>query len=300
MQGRQRAWRGFYPPSQGLLIPKAYGPFRLFRLPSFGRDGTARQGAGNTRTVRVNEFIAMHGFANPARFLRLARWLTPLLLGLGLVIAFGALAWGLFVVPPDQLQGQTVRIMFIHVPCAWLGMAGWSTIAVSSIVELVWRHPLSAIAARAAAVPGAAFTALCLITGSIWARPTWGTWWVWDGRLTSFLILLFLYFGYIALAGAAQRDAAAGGGASRVTAIFGLVGAINIPIINRSVVWWNSLHQPASITFGKSAIDPAFLWPLLVAALGFSCIFGGVVLARMRTLLAQIQAEARLRRKAMA
>jgi heme exporter protein C len=182
-------------------------------------------------------------------------------------------------------------------------MAGWSTIAISSIVELVWRHPLAGIAARAAAVPGAVFTALGLITGSIWGRPTWGTWWVWDGRLTSFLILLFLYFGYIALSDAAQRDAGAGGpgagGAGRVAAIFGLVGAINIPIINRSVVWWNSLHQPPSITMGKSAIDGTYLWPLLIAALGFSLVYGGVVLARMRMLLAEIQTEARLRRKAL-
>jgi heme exporter protein C len=236
----------------------------------------------------------MHGFANPARFLRLARWLTPLLLVSGLVLAAGALAWGLWRVPPDRLMGDTVRILFIHVPSAWLGMAGWTTIAVASLTELVWRHPLAAIAARAAATPGAFFTAICLVTGSIWARPTWGTWWVWDGRLTSMLVLLFLYFGYIALADATQRD----GGNSRVTAIFGLVGAINIPIINRSVVWWNSLHQPASITIGKSAIDPAFLWPLLVATLGFSLIFGGVVLARMRAILANVQAEARLRRKA--
>ncbi len=242
----------------------------------------------------------MHGFANPARFLRLARWLMPLLLICGILLASGALAYGLLIAPADRLMGETVRILYIHVPAAWLGMAGWSTIAIASLVELVWRHPLAGIAARAAAVPGAAFTAICLATGSIWARPTWGAWWVWDGRLTSFLVLLFLYFGYIALAGAAQKDAAAGGGASRITAIFGLVGAVNIPIINRSVVWWNSLHQPASITLGKSAIDPAFLWPLLIAALGFSLIFGGVILARMRTLLADIQAEARLRRKAMA
>jgi heme exporter protein C len=178
-------------------------------------------------------------------------------------------------------------------------MAGWTTIAVASLVELVWRHPLAALAARAAAVPGCVFTAICLVTGSIWARPTWGTWWVWDGRLTSFLVLLFLYFGYLALADAAQRQSASGsGGGSRILAIYGLVGAINIPIINRSVVWWNSLHQPPSITMGKSAIDPAFLWPLLIAMLGFSCLFGGVILARMRTLLAGIQAEARLRRKA--
>jgi len=239
----------------------------------------------------------MHGFANPARFLRIARWLTPLFLISGVIVAAAALAWGLFMAPPDRLMGETVRILFIHVPSAWLGMAGWTTLAVASLVELVWRHPLAGIAARAAAAPGAVFTALCLITGSIWGRPAWGTWWVWDGRLTSMLVLLFLYFGYLALADATRRD---GGGSGRVAAIFGLVGAINIPIINRSVVWWNSLHQPASITLGKSTIDAAFLWPLLIATIGFSLIFGGVVLARMRAILAVIQAEARLRRKAMA
>jgi len=220
------------------------------------------------------------------------------LLGVGMLLAGGALLYGLFFAPADRLMGETVRILYIHVPMAWLGMAGWTTIAIASLVELVWRHPLAGVAARAAAVPGATFTAICLLTGSIWARPTWGTWWVWDGRLTSFLILLFLYFGYIALAGAAQKDAVQGGGSSRICAIFGLVGAINIPIINRSVVWWNSLHQPPSITLGKSTIDPAFLWPLLIAAVGFSCIFGGVMLARMRGLLADIQYESRMRRKA--
>lgn len=239
----------------------------------------------------------MHAYANPARFLRIARWLTPSLLLAGLIVTALALLQGLLRVPPDRLQGETVRILFIHVPTAWLGMAGWMTIAVASLVELVWRHPLAGIAAQAAAVPGALFTAVCLATGSIWGRPTWGTWWVWDGRLTSMLVLLFLYFGYIALADAAARQ---GGGRARVTAIFGLVGAINVPIINRSVVWWNSLHQPASITMGGSSIDVSYLAPLLVATLGFSFIFGGVVLARMRALLAEQQAEARLRRKAMA
>ncbi len=238
----------------------------------------------------------MHGFANPARFLRIARWLTPLLLLSGIVIAGAALVWGLWRVPPDQLQGETVRILFIHVPSAWLGMGGWTALAIASLVELVWRHPLSGIAARAIALPGAVYTAICLANGSLWGRPAWGSWWVWDGRLTSMLILLFLYFGYMALADAAQRD---GQGSSRVAAIFGLVGAINVPIINRSVVWWNSLHQPPSITMGKSAIDPAFLWPLLAATIGFSLIFGGVVLARMRAILADIQADARLRRMAM-
>lgn len=237
----------------------------------------------------------MHGFANPKRFLSLASWLTPLLLVSGLVIAGGALAWGVTSVSPDRLMGETVRILFVHVPTAWLGMGGWTAIAISSAVFLIWRHPLAALAARAAAVPGAVFTAICLATGSIWGRPTWGTWWEWDGRLTSMLVLLFLYFGYLALAQAAERE----GISPRIPAIFGLVGAINIPIINRSVVWWNSLHQPPSITVGKSAIDPEFLVPLLVAVIGFSLLFGGVVLARMRALLADTQAEARLRRKAL-
>lgn len=237
----------------------------------------------------------MHGLANPKRFLTIARWLTLPLLAGGLIVAAGALAWGLLQVPPDRLMGETVRILFIHVPAAWLGMAGWSAIAVASIVYLVWRHPLAAIAARAAALPGLVFTLVCLATGSIWGRPTWGTWWVWDGRLTSMLVLAFLYLAYIALSQAAARE----GVSARIPAIFGILGAINIPIINRSVVWWNSLHQPPSITMGRSAIDAEFLVPLLIAAAGFSLLFGGVVLARMRALLAETQAEARLRRRAL-
>ena len=237
----------------------------------------------------------MHGFANPRRFLALARRLTPILVGVGLAASTAAILWGLIAVPPDRLMGETVRILFLHVPAAWLGMGGWSAIAISSLVFLVWRHPLAALAARAAALPGLVFTVICLVTGSIWGRPTWGTWWVWDGRLTSMLVLAFLYLAYIALAQAAERE----GVSPRIPAIFGLLGAINIPIINRSVVWWNSLHQPPSITMGKSAIDAEFLVPLLVGVVGFSLLFGGVVLARMRALLADIQAEARLRRKAM-
>jgi heme exporter protein C len=237
----------------------------------------------------------MHGFANPTRFLRLARWLTPLCLLLGLALASGVLVYGLLFAPAERLQGETARILFVHVPSAWLGMAGWTTIAVASFVELVWRHPLAALAARAAAVPGAVFTAMGLVTGSIWGRPAWGTWWVWDGRLTSFLVLLFLYFGYIALAGALDRE----GGNGRIAAIFGLVGAVNIPIIHYSVLWWNSLHQPPSISTAGSSMAGEYLWGMLLGAVGFSFLFGGVVLARMRALLAEAQAEARLRRKAM-
>ena len=239
----------------------------------------------------------MHGFANPARFLRIARWLTPLLLVSGLIMAGGALWWGVFQAPADELQGDTVRILYLHVPTAWLGMAGWMAIAAASLTELVWRHPLAGIAARACAAPGAVFTAICLVTGSLWGRPAWGAWWVWDGRLTSMLVLLFLYFGYMALASAADAD---GQGDNRIPAIFGLVGAVNIPIIHYSVLWWNSLHQPPSITMGKSAMAAEFLIPLLVSTLGFSLLFGGVVLTRMRARLANAQAEARLRRKAMA
>jgi len=238
----------------------------------------------------------MHGFANPARFLRIARWLTPLALASGLILTAASLGWGVLVGPADELQGETVRILYLHVPTAWLGMAGWMAIAGASLVELVWRHPLAAVAARAVAVPGATFTALCLATGSIWGRPAWGAWWVWDGRLTSMLVLLFLYFAYIALSSAAQDD---GPGGSRIPAIFGLVGAVNVPIIHYSVLWWNSLHQPPSITMGQSAMAPDFLVPLLAATLGFTLIFTGVVLARMRAILADVQTDARLRRRAM-
>lgn len=237
----------------------------------------------------------MHRFANPARFLRLARQLTFPFLLTGAMLTALSLLYGLTSAPAERLQGDSVRILFVHVPAAWLGMGGWSAIAMASLIEIVWRHPLAGIAARSVAIPGAFFTALCLVSGSIWGRPAWGTWWVWDGRLTSMLVLLFLYMSYIALADAANRD---GAGQSRIPAIFGLVGAVNIPIIHYSVLWWNSLHQPPSITTGGSAMAPAFLWGLLASTIGFSLLFGAVVLMRMRTILADNQAEARLRRLA--
>lgn len=236
----------------------------------------------------------MHRFANPARFLRIAKPLTPALFWPGLVLALGACAWGLLFTPTERLMGTTVKIMFVHVPSAWLGMAGWTGIAIASIVQLVWRHPLAGVAARAIAVPGAVFAALCLITGSIWGRPTWGTWWVWDGRLTSMLILFFLYLGYIALANASSEK----GNVSRVAAVFGIIGAVNIPIINRSVIWWESQHQKASITLSGSSIDGAYLIPLLISVVGFSLLFGAIVLMRMRTALAEMRIDARMRRLA--
>lgn len=236
----------------------------------------------------------MHIFANPARFLKLARPLTGWLGWGGALLIAAALGAGLLVAPSDYLQGDSVRIMYVHVPAAWLGMGGWTGIALASLMQLVWRHPLAGVAARAIAVPGAVFTAICLVTGSLWGRPTWGTYWEWDGRMTSMLVLLFLYFGYIALADADRER----GGEGRVTAIFGLIGAINIPIIRFSVEWWNTLHQGQSISFtgGGSSIHPAMLWPLLASALGFSLLFGAVVLMRMRAILARQKIEARMRR----
>ena len=236
----------------------------------------------------------MHRFANPRRFLAFARPLTPALTGLGALLIALSLYVGLFIAPPDYLQGETVRIIYLHVPAAWLGMAGYGGLAVASAVQLVWRHPLAEIAARAIAPAGAVFAALCLITGSIWGRPTWGTWWEWDGRLTSMLILFFLYLGYIALASAGDDRERAG----RMAAVLALVGAINLPVVRYSVDWWNTLHQGSSITLTGSSIDPSMLWPLLGSALGFSLLFGGIVLMRMRALLARYRVEARLRRMA--
>ncbi|SOB86948.1 heme exporter protein C [Sphingomonas guangdongensis] len=235
---------------------------------------------------------SIHALANPARFLKVARPLTPWLFWVGVaLIAIGAWA-GLTRTPADYLQGESVRILYIHVPTAWLGMGGWSGLAIASVTYLVWRHPLAHIAARAIAVPGALFAFLCLSTGAIWGRPTWGTWWQWDGRLTSMLLLFFVYLAYLALA----RADAERGGDGRIPALFGIGGTVLLPIIRYSVVWWNTLHQGPSITVSGSAIDGAILWPLAFTLSGFTLFFAAVVLMRMRAALAHAQVEARLRR----
>jgi heme exporter protein C len=236
----------------------------------------------------------MHALANPARFLRIARPATTWLLAIGLALAVGGMAAGLFLTPSDYLQGETVRILYIHLPSSWLGMAGWAGIAAAAVSQLVWRHPLAAVAGRSIAPAGATIAALCLVTGSNGGRPTWGNWWEWDGRLTSMLILLFLYLGYIAL-GSAERER---GGEGRITAIFGLIGAINLPIIHYSVLWWRTLHQGQSIGVTGSSIDNALLWPLPLTMVGFTCLFGAAVLMRMRAELAEAKVEARQRRMA--
>ena len=221
----------------------------------------------------------MPSLANPTRFLdlvgRIVPWLalaTAALFGLGLYLA-------LYVAPPDYQQGETVKIMFIHVPAAWLAMFGYTLIAVASLGTLIWRHPLADVAAKTAVPIGATFTFIALVTGSLWGKPMWGTYWVWDARLTSVLVLFLLYLGLMALWQAIDEPGRAG----RAAAILALVGAINVPIIKFSVDWWNTLHQPASVfRAGGSTIDPSLLTPLFVMAIAFTSLFVLLHLLAMR------------------
>jgi heme exporter protein C len=223
---------------------------------------------------------ALHFLANPARFRRFSqRTLPGLSLATALVLAVG-LWLALFHAPPDYQQGETVRIMFVHVPAAWLGMAGYALLAALGGALLVWRHPLAALMARAAAPVGAAFTLVCLVTGSLWGRPMWGAYWVWDARLTSMLLLFFLYLGHIALS-RAWDDAERG---DRAAAILALIGVVNLPIIKFSVDWWNTLHQPASVVrLDGPAIHPSILVPLLWMAGAFLLLFVLLVMLRTET-----------------
>ncbi|MDO8290927.1 MAG: heme ABC transporter permease [Parvibaculum sp.] len=220
-----------------------------------------------------------HAFANPARFMALSDkliapfgFVTALLIGAGLWYA-------LFNSPADYQQGESVRIMYVHVPSAWLGMMGYMIMAGASLVALVFRHPLADVCAKSAAPIGAAFCFLALVTGSLWGKPMWGTWWEWDARLTSMLILLFLYLGYIALWSTIEEPQRAG----RAAAILALVGSINVPIVHYSVVWWNTLHQPASVFRADGpTIASSMLVPLLLMALGFTLFFMTLLMVRMR------------------
>jgi heme exporter protein C len=222
--------------------------------------------------------MAIIDLANPTRFLRLVDRVLPWLAAATLLAFAVGLAQAMNA-PDDYQQGATVKIMFLHVPSAWLGMMGWSLMSVAALGTLVWRHPLADVAGKAAAPLGAAFTFICLVTGSLWGRPTWGTYWVWDARLTSMLVLLLLYLGVIALYWTAE-DPNRG---SRAAAVLTLVGAHNQPNIKNSVDGWNTLHQPASILrMGGSAIDSSILIPLLVMAVAFTLLFATLHLAAMR------------------
>lgn len=237
----------------------------------------------------------LHRFANPTRFLRIADavrpwagWLAAGLLAVGLYHA-------LVASPVDYQQGDTVRIMYIHVPAAWMALFVYAAMAVASAVALIWKHPVADLWAKVTAPLGAGFTFLALLTGSLWGKPMWGTYWVWDARLTSVLILFFLYLGYIALRGAfddPQRGA-------KAAAVLSLVGAVNLPIIKYSVDWWNTLHQPASVfRMGGPTIDAEMLLPLFLMALGFKAYYVWYGLLRMRGEIVATRARALARRQA--
>jgi len=223
--------------------------------------------------------MPMHKFANPTRFLKLANLIIPWSFG-AMVVLFGyGLFLGLFNSPEDYQQGETVRIMYIHVPTAWISIQTYILIAVASAVSIIWKHPLADISAKSAAPIGLAFTGLALITGSLWGKPMWGAWWVWDARLTSVLIQFFLYIGYMAIWRAIEDHSKA----SKAAAILALVGSINVPIIKFSVDWWNTLHQPSSIMRADGpSIDGTMIQPLFYMFGGFMAFFITVLLWRMK------------------
>jgi heme exporter protein C len=222
----------------------------------------------------------MHQFANPARFMRIAGMALPWLSAAAAVLFAAGLFFALFDSPPDYQQSETVRIMYVHVPAAWMAMFVYTSLAVAAASSLVWKHPLADLWARANAPLGAGFTAICLVTGMLWGKPMWGAWWAWDPRLTSVLVLFFLYLGYIALVGAfddPERGLKAGN-------VLLLVGAVNVPIIKFSVDWWNSLHQPASVLrMDGPTIDPSMLLPLLLMWGAFMALFGALAILRLRS-----------------
>lgn len=227
--------------------------------------------------------MVMHRFANPARFLRFSAIAMPWFAAAAVLCIGVGLALALFVSPADYQQGETVRIMYVHVPAAWMALFVYMVVAGGSVSALVWKHPLGEIVARAAAPVGAGFTLICLVTGSLWGKPMWGAWWVWDARLTSVLVLFFLYLGYMALLSAFD-DPVRGG---RAASILAIVGAVNVPIIKWSVDWWNTLHQPASVArMDGPSIHPSMLTPLLLMALGFTFYFAAVLLVRVRAEIA--------------
>ena len=216
--------------------------------------------------------------ANPYRFMAFSRWAAPLAGAFAAVLIAVGL-WLGFTAPEDYQQGATVRMMYIHVPAAWTAMASYGALGAASFFSLVFRHALADSAAKAVAPLGAAFTVLALITGSLWGRPMWGTWWVWDARLTSVLVLLLLFIGYIALRASIDDEARS----ARAGAILALVGLINLPIIHYSVVWWNSVHLGESIfRAGGPTVAPVFLAPLFVMGAGYAVAFGALWLVRIR------------------
>ncbi|WP_025896949.1 heme ABC transporter permease [Sneathiella glossodoripedis] len=224
--------------------------------------------------------IDLHRYANPARFLRIMGAIFPWVAISTAVLLIAGLYLGLFVSPEDYQQGDTVRIMFIHVPAAWMALSIYTMMAISSAVGLIWKHPVADLSAKAAAPIGACFTFLALVTGALWGQPMWGTYWVWDARLTSVLILFFLYLGYMAIWESFDDPSKA----AKAAAILVLVGVINIPIIKFSVDWWNTLHQPASVaTMDGPKIHSSILIPLLVMAAAYMSLFMSLFIVRVKS-----------------
>lgn len=220
-----------------------------------------------------------HRLGSPKTFFELSSKWHPWLLGLSLLSLVSGVAWALLFVPPDYQQGNSVRIMYIHVPAAILAQSGYMMMAGAAAVFLIWRMKLADMAVAAIAPLGASITFLALVTGAIWGKPTWGTWWVWDARLTSTLVLFFLYVGMIALRSALDRQATAG----RACAILALVGVVNLPIIKYSVEWWFTLHQPASFSLTEKPAMPAEMWmPLLLMVIAYYLFFFTALLSRLR------------------
>ena len=239
---------------------------------------------------------SLHRFANPGQFLRLSGALLPWVSVGGLVLTAIGIVWGLFYAPADWQQGDAVRIMYVHVPAAWLASGGYFGLALCSVFSLVWRHPLADLAAVEIGPVGALFAGLCLATGSLWGKPMWGAWWVWDARLTSVLVLFFLYLGHIALVRAFD-DPTRG---YRAGAILALVGAVDLPIIKFSVDWWNTLHQPASISLtGAPSMYLAMLWPLLFTTFGYTLVFAAIVMVRLRAAVMERRIRALLMARAV-
>ncbi len=222
----------------------------------------------------------MQQFANPTRFLSLANRALPAIWAVTIILFAIGLYGALVSAPPDYQQGETVRIMFVHVPAAWLAMLVYTVMALASAVAIIFRHPLADVAAKTAAPIGAVFCFLALATGSLWGKPMWGAWWVWDARLTSMFVLFLLYVGYIAIWQAIEEPTRA----AMIARIVALVGFINIPIIKFSVDWWNTLHQPASVLrMDGSTIDWSIRWPLLVLGLAYTFLFLALHLMSMRS-----------------
>ena len=267
-------------PGQGRA---GQGGIRSASLPRFDKArGVCYKPAMSEKASAAAAGRALHRLANPGRFLRLTEPALPWLRAAAALALASGLVLALLVSPPDYQQGESVRLMYVHVPAAWLAMLAYALIAAASAAAFVWRHPLAAIAAEAASPLGAALTALALATGALWGKPIWGAYWVWDARLTSFLLLFFLYLGHIALL-AAFDDPERG---RRAAALLALAGAVNLPVIKFSVEWWNTLHQPASLLRRDGpALDLAMLRPLLVMALAFVLVFLLAWLLRMRALL---------------